>query len=81
MMSMVSVVSQGQRTVLLTGIFAAAVVSMVSHVIDHASSGSSGRSPRALKAFSTAIYLSTRSEFCNSNAESSWGVKDFLVDL
>jgi len=29
----------------LTGIFSAAVVSMVSRVIDHASSGSSGRSP------------------------------------
>jgi len=39
----------------LTGIFSAAVVSMVSRVIDHASSGSSGRSPRTLKAFSTAI--------------------------
>jgi len=42
MMSMVSVVSQGRRTALLTGIFSAAVVSMVSRVIDHASSGSSG---------------------------------------
>jgi len=30
MMSMVSVVSQGRRTALLTGIFSAAVVSMVS---------------------------------------------------
>jgi len=36
-MSMVSVVSQGRRTALLTGIFSAAVVSMVSRVIDHAS--------------------------------------------
>jgi len=44
MMSMVSVVSQGRRTALLTGIFSAAVVSMVSRVIDHASSGSSGQS-------------------------------------
>jgi len=32
-------VSQGRRTALLTGIFSAAVVSMVSRVIDHASSG------------------------------------------
>jgi len=36
MMSMVSVVSQGRRTALLTGIFSAAVVSMVSRVIDPA---------------------------------------------
>jgi len=35
------------------------VVSMVSRVIDHASSGSSGRSPRTLKAFSTAILNTT----------------------
>jgi len=33
---MVSVMSQGRRTALLTGIFSAAVVSMVSRVIDHA---------------------------------------------
>ena len=34
------------------------------------------------QAFSTAIsYLSARSEFCISNAESSWGLKDFLVAL
>jgi len=39
MMSMVSVVSQGRCTALLMGIFSAAVVSMVSRVIDHASSG------------------------------------------
>ena len=34
------------------------VVSMVSRVIDHASSGSSGRSPRTLKAFSTTVPIS-----------------------
>jgi len=48
MMSMVSVVSQGRRTALLTGIFSAAVVSMVSRVIDHASSGSSGQLARRI---------------------------------
>jgi len=45
---MVSVVSQGRRTALLTGIFSAAVVSMVSRVIDHASSGSSGQLARRI---------------------------------
>jgi len=57
MMSMVSVVSQGRRTALLTGIFSAAVVSMVSRVIDHASSGSSDNGNAMKQYYSTLTHI------------------------